>query len=112
MSELVTDAMVGAVAKRLDPDAWEMTAGIYQDSHGRSYGNAESFIQSARQAAMSEARAILRLAAPLIAAKALGDAAEELRRLDDGRTGGYYEAGRDIIRRLDARADAIERGES
>lgn len=49
-------------------------------------------------------------AARIIAAKALRDAADELRRLDDGRTGGYYTAGRDIIRRLDARADQIEAG--
>lgn len=47
-----------------------------------------------------------------VAAKALEDAAEELRRLDDGRTGGYYDAGRHIIRRLDARAERIKRGES
>ena len=47
-----------------------------------------------------------------VAAKALKDAANDLRRLDDGRTGGYYEAGRHIIRRLDASADAIERSES
>lgn len=69
-NELITDEMVEAVAKRLDPDAWEMTAGVYQESHGRHYGNAESFIQSARQTARGEARAILRLVAPLIAAKA------------------------------------------
>ena len=43
-------------------------------------------------------------------AEALRDAADELSRLDDGRTGGYYDAGRHIIRRLDARADQIEQG--
>ena len=89
MSELITDEMVVATAKRLDPDAWEMTAGDYQDAYGRSYGNSESFIRSARQTAMSKARAILRLAAPLIAAKALNDAADEFSaRLPDGTGNG------------------------
>lgn len=40
--------------------------------------------------------------------KALRSAIEELERLDDGRTGGYYEAGRHIIARLRARVDRIE----
>ena len=38
------------------------------------------------------------------AAQALEDMADELHRLDDGRTGGYYEAGRHIIRRILDRA--------
>ena len=101
MSDLITDEMVVATAKRLDPDAWEMTAGDYQDAYGRSYGNSESFIRSARRTAMSKARAILRLAAPLIAAKALRDAAEMLRP-------HCPTSAQD----LNTRADRIERGES
>lgn len=61
---------------------------------------------------LNAARAALRSVAPLIAAQTLRDAVNELRRLDDGRSGGYYDAGRHIIKRLDARADEIERGES
>jgi len=108
MSDFTTDELVEAVAKILDPDAWEMSAGVYQDTHGRSYGNSESFIRSARTTARNEARRILRVVAPAIAAQALKDAADELRRLDDGRMGGHYTAGRDIINRLDARADRID----
>lgn len=52
--------------------------------------------------------AALSAVAPLISAQTLRDAVNELRRLDDGRTGGYYDAGRHIIKRLDARADEIE----
>ena len=74
MTDLITDEIVEAAARLLDPDAWEMTAGDYQDTHGRSYGNAESFIRSARQIAKSEARVVLHLAAPLIAAKAWDEA--------------------------------------
>lgn len=66
-------------------------------------------LQSTRQAGVmrAEARAALAVVAPLIAAQALRDAADELRRMDDGRTGGYYDAGRHIIRLLDTRADEI-----
>ena len=102
MSDLITDAMVEAAAKLLDPDAWEMSAGVYQDTHGRSYGNSESFIRSARTAARQEARRILRVAAPTIAAKALRDAA-----IFPGSQLSY--AAREWLR---ARADRIEEGES
>lgn len=96
MAELVTDTMVTRGA--LEARAWGVV------SKHAEWTDSEAQQQCARD--------ILEDAAPAIAAKALQDAAEELRRLDDGRTGGYYEAGRDIIRRLDARADRIERGES
>lgn len=99
MSDLVTDAMLEAAAKAdhatydAEPD-WDRID------------------ERIREVWREGARAALEAVAPLIAAKALRDAADELRRLDDGRTGGYYAAGRDIIQRLTARAERIERGES
>lgn len=119
MSELVTDAMVEAVAKRLDPDAWEMTAGVYQESHGRHYGNAESFIQSARQTARGEARAILRLVAPAIAAKAWDEGYAMSEREMDHAYGGHPispDDPSDLCHECGTgnpyRADHIQRGES
>ena len=50
------------------------------------------------------ARAILEDVADDIRAEALEGMADELHRLDDGRTGGYYDAGRHIIARLRERA--------
>jgi hypothetical protein len=91
MSELVTDGMVTRGA--LEARAWGVVS-----KHGE-WTDSEAQQQCARD--------ILEAVAPAIAAKALKDAADELRRLDDGRTGGYYEAGRHIIQRLDARADLI-----
>ena len=93
MSELVTDAMVEAAARAEWTHEWPIRPWeqVPDDL-------ADHYRDCSRHA--------LEAVAPLIAAKALQDAADELRRLDDGRTGGYYEAGRDIIRRLDARTNS------
>lgn len=48
--------------------------------------------------------AVLEAVADDLRAAALEDMADELHRLDDGRTGGYYDAGRHIIARLRDRA--------
>ena len=103
MSALVTDDMVEAAAIALRNQTRERVGLSPLDRLPWSPASGE---------ARADARAAIEAAAPAIAAKALRDAADELRRLDDGRTGGYYEAGRHIIQRLDARADRIERGES
>jgi len=92
MCELVTDEMVTRGA--LEARSWGVVS-----KHGE-WTDSEAQQQCARD--------ILEAAAPLIAAKVLRDMASELRRLDDGRTGGYYDAGRHIINRLDARADRID----
>ena len=105
MSEMVTDAMVDAAAEA----AYTMAAWDAQNFTGTNWTELDP---AHRTPWLREAEAALEVVAPLIAAKALQDAADELRRLDDGREGGYYEAGRHIINRLDARADRIERGES
>ena len=47
---------------------------------------------------------VLEAVADDLRAEALEDMADELHRLDDGRTGGYYDAGRHIIARLRERA--------
>lgn len=99
MSDLITDAMVEAAART------EWT----HERHIRPWEKAPDDLAGHCRGC---SRAALEAAAPAIAAKALRDAADELRRLDDGRTGGYYEAGRGIIQRLAARADRIERAES
>ena len=98
----VTDEMVD-----LNPDLIELHAEAICNATGGPQWDA---LQDTRQVGVmrAEARAALAVVAPLIAAQALRDAANELRLLDDGRTGGYYEAGRHIIRRLEARADQIE----
>ena len=107
MSELVTDAMVEAARQAdylHDPERMECL------NHDGSC--CPAFDHNVGDERTHRVRAALEAVAPAIAAKALRDAADELRRLDDGRTGGYYEAGRHIIQRLDARADGFERGES
>ena len=47
---------------------------------------------------------VLEAVADDLRAEALEGMADELHRLDDGRTGGYYDAGRHIIARLRERA--------
>ena len=107
MSDLITDAMVEAARQAdylHDPQRMECL------NHDGSC--CPAFDHNVGDERTHRVRAAIEAAAPAIAAKALQDAADELRRLDDGRTGGYYEAGRDIIQRLAARADRIERGEA
>ena len=107
MSELVTDAMVEAARQAdylHDPQRMEC---LNHDGSCCPGGHHDVGDERTHRV-----RAAIEAVAPAIAAKALRDAADELRRLDDGRTGGYYEAGRHIIQRLDARADGFERGES
>ena len=107
MSDLITDAMVEAARQAdylHDPQRMECL------NHDGSC--CPAFDHNVGDERTHRVRAALEAVAPLIAAKALRDAANELRRLDDGRTGGYYEAGRDIIQRLTARAARIEMGMS
>ena len=115
MSDLITDAMVEAARQAVEDEAIERRdARIFVlCGNGISVRERDGSESSVHRMRTDEAiRIALKIVAPAIAAKALRDAADELRRLDDGRTGGYYEAGRHIIQRLDARADGFERGES
>lgn len=65
-----------------------------------------------REVWLEDARTTLEVAGPVIAEHALRSAIEELERLDDGRTGGYYSAGRHIIARLRDRAELIKRADT
>ena len=85
----MTDLIERAARALWDEPGWEQATHEQREYH--------------REAAERALSAV----APLIAAQALRDAADELRRMDDGRTGGYYDAGRHIIRLLDTRADEI-----
>lgn len=92
MSEFVTDEAVEAASRAMDagfnPDRYPILAAMFGDY----------------------ARAALEAAAPAIAAAALRDAADWLDDMARGhRESAYLGAGRDLISRLRARADQIEK---
>ena len=105
MSDYVTDEALGAGARA--GERWFFTTP--GDAHGPDDVPGPDVYWAWR--AEGIARAALAAAAPLIAAKALEDAADELHRLDDGRTGGYYDAGRHIIARLRGRAAKLRKAD-
>ena len=98
MSDLVTDEMVETAARAEWDVVWGDVIG-WDESDPKSR---EMFSRGIRPA--------LEAVAPLIAATALRDAADWLDDMARGhRESAYLGAGRDLISRLRARADQIER---
>ena len=98
MRDLITDEMVETAAQA----AYNSGSGGYDMwAHVSSYEE-ELYLE--------EARATLEVVAPAIAAAALRDAADWLDDMARGhRESAYLGAGRDLISRLRARADQIEK---